>query len=69
VSVALAAADPAVVVLRAPVADGVPESHPAYGKVASPAGAAAYVCRGSVCGLPVTEPDALAALLATRSGG
>ncbi len=58
---ALAAADPAVVVLR--VADGadLPVTHPAYGKTSE--GPAAFVCRGSVCALPVTEVAALQGLL------
>ena len=29
--------------------------------------ATAYVCRGRSCSLPVTEPDALAVLLQSRS--
>ncbi len=60
---ALAAPDPAVVVLRAASADALPSSHPAYGKPAGDAGAAAYVCRRNVCGLPTADPtDLLAAL-------
>jgi uncharacterized protein YyaL (SSP411 family) len=66
VAAALASPDPAVVVLRAAAADAVPQGHPAYGKVAGPTGAAAYVCRSGVCSLPVTEPGALAAMLARR---
>jgi len=57
---ALASADPAVVVMRA---SAVPAGHPAHGKSAGPA---AYVCRGSVCGLPMQEPDMLAATLRGR---
>ncbi|MBS0643609.1 MAG: thioredoxin domain-containing protein [Proteobacteria bacterium] len=60
----LVAPDPAVVVLRA---DGavLPADHPAYGKsVAS--GAAAFVCRHHVCGLSVTDPGTLAAMLRAR---
>ena len=64
--VALRAADPAAVVLRAPEPGALPAGHPAFGKAAGSEGAAAYVCRRNVCGLPVTEPDALAIVLAGR---
>lgn len=58
VQAALRAADPAVCVLRA--VDGVvPVLHPAFGKMAKDGVAAAYVCRGGVCGLPVREVGAL----------
>jgi uncharacterized protein len=65
---ALAAPDPAVVVLRAPTSDALPQEHPAFGKTAGSTGAAAYVCRGNVCGLPVTGADGLAATLRARGG-
>jgi uncharacterized protein len=65
-AVALRAADPAVVVLRVAAAGALAEGHPAFGKSAGEAGAAAYVCRRNVCGLPVTQPAALAAALARR---
>ncbi len=64
--VALRAADPAVVVLRAPEPGALPAGHPAFGKAAGSEGAAAYICRRNVCGLPVMAPDALAAALAGR---
>jgi uncharacterized protein YyaL (SSP411 family) len=56
---ALAAADPAVVVLS--VSDGahLPASHPAHGKTG--AVPAAFICQGGVCALPVTTPEALQA--------
>jgi uncharacterized protein len=63
---ALRAADPAVVVLRAASADALPAHHPAFGKVAGGEGAAAFICRRSVCGLPVVDADALAKALASR---
>jgi uncharacterized protein YyaL (SSP411 family) len=63
---ALAAPDPAVVVLRAASADGVPAGHPAHGKGAGPDGPVAYVCRLGVCGLPVEDVNALAQSLGNR---
>ena len=57
--VVLTAPDPRVVLLRAPAADALPVSHPAYGKTAGPAGASAYLCRGGVCGLPIDDPEQL----------
>jgi uncharacterized protein len=64
---ALGAADPAVVVLRAPSPGALPTDHPAFGKTAGPEGAAAYVCRRNVCGLPMVDGAALAASLAVRA--
>ena len=61
---ALAAADPAVVVLRAPPGTALPAEHPAAGK---PTGStAAYVCRRQVCGLPMTEVVQLSGRLQRR---
>ncbi len=47
------------IVLHAPAADGLASNHPARDKLASVASAAAFVCRGQTCSLPVTTPDAL----------
>ena len=66
VEAALSAPDPAVVVLRAPDSGSLPVSHPAYGKAPPPHGAAAYVCRRNVCGLPMTDAAALSQALRTR---
>jgi uncharacterized protein len=63
---ALAAPDPAVVVLRAPAADALPADHPAHGKAAGPEGAATFVCRRQVCGLPILESAILARTLRRR---
>ena len=66
-SVALAAPDPATVVLRAHDLAQLPPQHPAFGKPAATQGAVAYVCRRQVCGLPVSDAAALAASLAART--
>jgi len=62
--VALAAPDPATLVVRTP--EGAPwrESAPAHGKSMLDGAPAAYLCRGMTCSLPVTTPAALKALLA-----
>jgi uncharacterized protein YyaL (SSP411 family) len=59
----LAHPDPALVLLRAPEPSAVPPGHPAAGKGTVEGAPAAYVCRGGVCSLPVTDPSALAAAL------
>ena len=41
----------------------LPDRHPAAGKTAVEGRPTAYVCRGPVCSLPVTDPDELEALL------
>jgi len=63
---ALSAPDPAVVVLRASVADALPAGHPAFGKRPVGDAPAAYVCRHNVCGSPTTEAGALQTRLARR---
>jgi uncharacterized protein YyaL (SSP411 family) len=63
---ALSAADPAVVVLRAPETAVLPPGHPAFGKTAGPHEAVAYVCRRNVCGLPIADPSDLSQALRTR---
>jgi uncharacterized protein YyaL (SSP411 family) len=66
---AFAAAEPNLVFERLADTAALPSGHPAQGKTA-PAGrsgapgAAAYVCRGPVCSLPLTDPAALAEALA-----
>ena len=44
-------------------AETLPDGHPAAGKTAVEGRPTAYVCRGPVCSLPVTDPDKLEALL------
>jgi uncharacterized protein YyaL (SSP411 family) len=51
------------IVLHVPNPAKLPAHHPAAGKIATGGGAAAFVCRGQTCSLPVTEPGALAALV------
>jgi uncharacterized protein YyaL (SSP411 family) len=63
---ALRAPDPAVVVLRAADTMALPARHPAFGKTAGSGRAVAFVCRGNVCGLPITHPVALSQALRTR---
>lgn len=55
------------IVLHAPKADALPPDHPARAKLEASGSAAAFVCRGMSCSLPVTEPDALIALVADKS--
>jgi hypothetical protein len=52
------------VVLRAKTAADLPPSHPAQAKLAAAPGSAAFVCVGSTCSLPVTDPGAIAAAVA-----
>ncbi|GAA0598735.1 thioredoxin domain-containing protein [Craurococcus roseus] len=61
---ALAHPDPAVALLRTAAPDALPPDHPAAGKGAIGGAPTAYVCRGGVCSLPVTDPAALVAALA-----
>jgi uncharacterized protein YyaL (SSP411 family) len=63
---ALSAPDPAIVVLRASDTSTLPPDHPAFGKTAAPHQAVAYLCRRSVCSLPIADPMALSLALRTR---
>jgi uncharacterized protein YyaL (SSP411 family) len=51
------------VVLRA--SHALPASHPAQEKIKATTGAAAFVCVGETCSLPVTEPGAIAESMAS----
>jgi uncharacterized protein YyaL (SSP411 family) len=48
--------------------DALPPLHPAHGKTKLEGRAAAYLCRGTSCSLPVTEPWALAEALREARG-
>jgi uncharacterized protein len=54
-------------VLRAPMQEVLPATHPAFDKIAA-APNAAFVCVGERCSLPVIEPDALAPAVAAMRG-
>jgi uncharacterized protein YyaL (SSP411 family) len=47
------------IVLTVPPGTSLPPSHPAYGKGLVGGAAAAYVCDGPVCSLPITDPASL----------
>ncbi|MBX9709463.1 MAG: thioredoxin domain-containing protein [Xanthobacteraceae bacterium] len=51
------------IVLHAPNSGALPAGHPAHAKLEGSTNAAAFVCRGMNCSLPVTQPDALTALV------
>ncbi len=53
------AAPPAHVLLRARPGSDLPSGHPAQGKGPVDGQAAAYVCVGPTCGLPITDPSLL----------
>jgi uncharacterized protein len=56
-------------VLRAPSADALSPSHPAREKIsAAGASAAAFICVGQTCSLPVTKPDEIARAFETSHG-
>ena len=54
-------------VMRAPRADVLPASHPARDKIAAANGAAAFVCIGETCSLPVVTPEALTEVAANAT--
>jgi uncharacterized protein YyaL (SSP411 family) len=51
-------------VVRAGTADALPVSHPAQDKLNAASGAAAFVCVGETCSLPVTRPEDIAPVIA-----
>jgi uncharacterized protein YyaL (SSP411 family) len=54
-------------VMRIAPEDRLPQSHPASGKGLVKGKAAAYICSGQTCSLPITEPAAL--IKALQHGG
>ncbi|MGH7029514.1 MAG: thioredoxin domain-containing protein, partial [Stellaceae bacterium] len=54
------------VVFSLPAGQELPADHPAYGKRPIAGGAAAYVCIGPVCSLPLTDPEILVAKLSEQ---
>jgi len=61
---ALAASEPNRILLPLDNGGDLPASHPAHGKSAPDGGAAAFLCRGTTCSLPITDPAELAAAMA-----
>ncbi len=66
---ALAAPDPAICVLRTKDGADWPAMSPAHGRAPVDGGAAAYVCRSMVCGLPATDAQTLARDLRAGASG
>jgi uncharacterized protein YyaL (SSP411 family) len=56
------------ILLRAASPDALPASHPAQDKLTAVSGAAAFICRGETCSLPVTTPQAMADTVASMRG-
>jgi uncharacterized protein YyaL (SSP411 family) len=54
------------ILLRAHGAEVLPDHHPAFGKHAIDGRAAAYVCRGTTCTAPITDPAGLRVALTSR---
>ena len=51
------------IIFHATRADALPSAHPAQSKIHSVKGAAAFVCRGQSCSLPIDDPKALERLV------
>ena len=47
--------------------DALPAAHPAHGKGAVDGRATVYLCRGTTCSLPITDSEALSAVLAVNA--
>jgi len=56
------------IVLRARSVADLPAAHPAQEKLKAASGAAAFVCVGERCSLPVTKPTAIASTVAAMRG-
>jgi hypothetical protein len=55
------------IVVRAKSAANLPPTHPAQEKLKAAQGAAAFICVGSTCSLPVASPDAIASAFAAMN--
>ncbi|MEQ9574021.1 MAG: thioredoxin domain-containing protein, partial [Rhodospirillales bacterium] len=64
---ALASGHPRLVLLRTADGQDLPAGHPAAGKGPVDAAAAAYLCIGATCSLPMTEAAALSRALAAQT--
>ena len=64
---ALASGHPRLVLLRTADGQDLPAGHPATGKGTVDGTAAAYLCTGATCSLPMTEAAALSAALAAQT--
>ena len=56
------------IVLRAPSVAALSPAHPAQAKLHATGDAAAFVCVGETCSLPVTRPDEIAGAIAAMRG-
>jgi uncharacterized protein len=56
------------IVLHARSVEALHGSHPAQAKIKATSGAAAFVCVGETCSLPVTKPDEIAAAVTAMRG-
>ncbi len=63
VAAAFAASLPNRVLAAVPPGGALPDDHPAHGKGPIDGRAAAYICEGPTCSLPITTPDALSQAL------
>ena len=52
--------EPNLILQQVPDGDTLPRDHPAHGKTTVEGVPAAYVCRGTLCTLPITDPAKLA---------
>ena len=64
---ALASGHPRLVLQRTADGQDLPAGHPAAGKGPVDGAAAAYLCTGATCSLPMTDPGALSRVLASQT--
>ena len=63
-SAVLGVSEPNRILLQLAPETELPADHPAFGKSAPASGAAAFVCRGTTCSLPITDPADIAEAMA-----